>query len=353
MKRALKNLAALLIGTTAAFALAEIVLSWLVPAPLHYVYPQPQHLRDSQLGWVMRPGQSTFTIDRKLTTNSLGLRSPELNPQRSGKGLRVVCFGDSQTLGNGVGQDETYPAQLQTRFSSGSPAEVAEVVNAGVGGYNTTQEVNLLFRMAPLLSPDVVTIGFYLNDVGEARRKDMDILDDSGEERRRGLKRLTPYRLIYLMKRSRLVTLVYWRLRMLAADNEGNPLHQVLLGRTPPEYEESWRIIEEDLSRARGLAREKGFRLIVFPVPDGQEFLEDCPKEQYRSRFNALAGKLGIEHFDPTPVMKALGGTFDTYFITWDGHINPRTHGLIAESLYEMLTRPAPGAPAGGAEPTR
>jgi lysophospholipase L1-like esterase len=337
LKQALKNLAALLIGLTAAFVLAEIVLSWLVPPPLHYIYPQAQLLKDSQLGWIMRPGQDTFTIDKRVTTNSLGFRSPEPDPRRNAKGLRVVCLGDSQTFGNGVSQDDTYPAQLQALLASRNPEAGAAVINTGVRGYSTTQEVDLLFRIAPQLSPHVVTLGFYLNDIGEVLRKSLDILDESGEEQRRGFKRLTPYRLIYLMKRSRLVTLVYWRFRMLHAETEGNPAYQVLLGNTPPEFEESWRRIEEDLSRARDLARERGFRLIVFPVPEGQEFREECPREQYRSRFNALAERLGIDHFDPTPRMKALGGGFDRYFIIWDGHINPRTHGLIAESLYGML----------------
>jgi len=42
------------------------------------------------------------------------------------------------------------------------------------------------------------------------------MLDPStGEFKRTGIKRLTPYRLIYLVKRSRLFTLVDWRLRIL------------------------------------------------------------------------------------------------------------------------------------------
>jgi lysophospholipase L1-like esterase len=353
MRDLVKNLAALLIGLAAAFILAEIALSWLIPPPLHYIYPQPTHQRDRELGWIMRPGQGTYTIDKPVRTNSFGFRSPEFDPHRSGKGLRVLCLGDSNTFGNGVSQDETYPAQLQMLLASRISGAAAEAINAGIGGYGTTQEVDLLTRMAPLLSPDVVTIGFYLNDLGDAVRDNLEILDETGEEKRLGFKRFTPYRLIYLLKRSRLVTLVYWRFRLLRSGSERDPLHQVLLGRTPPAYEESWRRIEDALSRARDLARARGFRLIVFPVPTGQEFLEDRLEEQYRSRFITLAERLGIEHFDPTPRMKALGGSFERYFITWDGHINARTHRLIAASLYEMLAPAIPEARAAGPEPPR
>ncbi len=353
LQGALKNLAALLIGAVAAFILAEIALSWLIPPPLHYIHPQPTHQRDEVLGWTMRPGQATYTIDRPVRTNSLGFRAPEFDPHRSGRGLRVLCLGDSNTFGNGVSQDDTYPAQLQILLASRLAGGAAEAINAGIGGYGMAQEVDLLTRMAPLLAPDVVTIGFYLNDLGDAVRGSSEILDETGEVKRRGLKRLTPYRLIYLLKRSRLITLVYWRYRLLRSGSERDPLHQVLLGRTPPALEESWRRIEATLSRARDFARARGFRLIVFPVPTGQEFLEDRPGEQYRSRFIGLAEWLGIEHFDPTPRMKELGGAFDSYFITWDGHINARTHRLIAESLCDLLAPAIPEARASRPEALR
>lgn len=93
--------------------------------------------------------------------------------------------------------------------------------------------------------------------------------------------------------------------------------------------------------------------MIVFPVPAGQEFLEDRPEEQYRTRFVTLAERLGIEHLDPTPRMKALGGAFERYFSTWDGHINARTHRLIAGSLSEMLAPALPEARAAGPEAPR
>ena len=338
----LRNLVAASIGLAIGLVLIEVSLIWIVPPPLHYRYPQTLHVVDHELGWVMRPNQHAFTIAWPVVTNGLGLRSPEIAAVKRPGTIRVLCLGDSNTFGIGVAQEENYAARLQALLRGQGRAE-AEVINAGVGGYDTLQEVDLMERLTPTMKPDVAVIGFFINDIGESLRINKDRVIDpaTGESWRLGLKRLTPYRLIYLLKRSRLVTLVYWRWGILMAGK--NPDNEILEGRTPLPYEEAWKRIEDTLRRARRDAISGGYRLIVFPVPTGQEFMSTFPREQYRSRLASLAKTLGVEFLDPTPVMKAAGGGFDTYFVTWDGHINQRTHNIIARLLADKIGSGAAG----------
>ncbi len=332
MRYIIRAAAAILLGTVLGLIICELALVLLLPSPLRYYYPQPLHLPDQQLGWVMVPNQHSYTIDKPVATNSQGFRSPAVTVQRNPSSLRVICLGDSQTFGNGVAQDATYPARLQSHLSIQAPQGPVEVINAGVQGYNIQQEVDLLERIAPVLRPDFATIGFYINDIDEVLRSIALTLKE-GEFQRAGFRGFVPYRLIYALKRSRLVTLVYWRYRALKWNAKGNPLKEVLLGNTPRRYERSWELIEEALRRAQWVAAAHRFRLIVLPIPYGDEFLADYANEEYRSRFLALARKLGIDSIDPTPRMKEAGGAFDRYFITWDGHINRVTHDLIAQLL--------------------
>jgi hypothetical protein len=200
--------------------------------------------------------------------------------------------------------------------------------------------------VAPVLQPDVVVIAFYLNDLGEMLRRDLPGAVDplTNQFRRPGtIKRRTPYGLIYLVKRSRVVTLVSWQLRQQRARSREDENGLVLMGNTPPIYERSWRLVAQALARADSVCRAGHTRLVLFPVPTGHEFVKDYPHEQYRSRLLALADSLGIESFDPTPVMKAEGGDFKRYFITWDGHINRNTHDLIARMIEERLLPRHPG----------
>src|SRR5207247_10062661 len=64
--------------------------------------------------------------------------------------------------GYGVGQDETYPAQLGRLLNARGDANY-EVLNAGVNGYGTFQELGALKR-ALQYDPDVVVISSTYND---------------------------------------------------------------------------------------------------------------------------------------------------------------------------------------------
>ena len=87
--------------------------------------------------------------------NSLGLReSSETGPK---SGPRVLCLGDSTTMGLLVRAEDAWPEQLERRLG-------VEVLNAGVSGHNIGQYVANARRLIPLLKPDVVVVGLYMND---------------------------------------------------------------------------------------------------------------------------------------------------------------------------------------------
>ena len=347
LKRLVKNLLALGIGVLLAVALAEVALVWLMPPPVIYHEPQPSFDYDERLGWKLRPGQRSFTVGEPVTTNALGLRSPEVAAQEAEGELRILVLGDSQTFGNGVGQEETYPRRLEALLAARRPARRVTVVNAGVPGYDTGQEVELLERLLPVINPSVVVVGFYLNDITEAVYPDKSQAMDKeqGTFRRQGTTALLSEETIHLLKRSRLVTLLYWQLRQVGARGEASLFYLPLQGRTSPEIESGWSNIEAALRHAKSLVEARGGRLLVFPIPDPQDFLGSYPHEQYRSRLLSLASRLGLDAFDPTPEMKAGGKGFATYFLAWDGHINPAAHERIAERLADALG-PAPAAHA-------
>jgi hypothetical protein len=93
-----------------------------------------------------------------LGVNSLGFRGPEIS-SREGNHKRVLFLGDSIVFGTGVEPDQTIPAMLQQYLSPH-----AEVINAGVPGLSLSDEAALLAEWADVLQPDVVLVGFYLND---------------------------------------------------------------------------------------------------------------------------------------------------------------------------------------------
>ena len=345
LKATLLNLAAAGIGLAVTFVLLEFVLVWVIPPPLVWRHPQPLHRADEKLGWTMVPNQHAFTIDKPVVINSLGFRSPELSPRKDPRALRIMCLGDSQTFGFGVAQDETYPARLGALLARAMGDRPVEIVNAGVQVYSTEQEVDQLEQFAPQFEPDVVTLGFYINDIEEVLVGNKTSRMDSATGKfamGRGVRQLIPARAVYFLRRSRLVTLVHWRWKLFSTRGEANPETRVLLGTPPPKYERSWKIIEEALVRARSLTAARGSRFIVFAVPHPQEFAQAYPHEQYRSRFLDLARRLGIETIDPAPAIRAHGPDVQRFFIPWNGHISGEANALIADLLARAIAAPGP-----------
>ena len=92
---------------------------------------------DSELGWVNEPGMSDpdlYAPGRGITTNSQGFRNTRHFPVEVPAGrLRVICAGDSFTLGYGVADSDSWPAQLAALDPR------LETVNMGQGGYGVDQ----------------------------------------------------------------------------------------------------------------------------------------------------------------------------------------------------------------------
>jgi lysophospholipase L1-like esterase len=95
-----------------------------------------------------------------LRFNSFGMRDDEPRiPKPSGL-FRILCLGDSMTLGPGVPQDKIYPARLRALLAG----EAVDVVAAGVGGWNSVEEEHFLARNIDRLEPDLVLLLYVTND---------------------------------------------------------------------------------------------------------------------------------------------------------------------------------------------
>src|SRR5262245_41457465 len=93
-------------------------------------------------GWANNPGtkaeygEGEFRIE--VTHNSLGFRGPEVARELAADRRRVLVLGDSFAYGIGVEDDETFSARLQALEPR------LDVLNSGVNGYGTGQELLLL-----------------------------------------------------------------------------------------------------------------------------------------------------------------------------------------------------------------
>jgi lysophospholipase L1-like esterase len=80
-------------------------------------------------------------------------------PVARGAALRIVALGDSFTFGQCVGDDESFPAQLERLIAPG------EVLNLAVHGYGHDQMLLRLRRDGLPYRPDLVLLGFFNPDI--------------------------------------------------------------------------------------------------------------------------------------------------------------------------------------------
>lgn len=158
--RTLGQNAALAVGTIVILTLvAELILQFLIPV----VY-RPRFTRlDAEVGWYHNASVGTKSVlegHRYLESyNSHGFRSPEHTHTKPPGTKRVVVLGDSFVDGSEVGDDELFTWHLQQAMPG------VEVVNLGVYGYSTAQQLLALPRFGLPYDPDLVLVVTMSNDL--------------------------------------------------------------------------------------------------------------------------------------------------------------------------------------------
>ncbi len=236
------------------------------PAPVTF-----RKVDDDRLRFTNRPGarfESRYAYGDgrpplvvEGSTNRHGFRGPVVPIERTAA-RRIACLGDSYTFGEGVGDDETWPAQLARALADAAPDRPHEVMNCGVNAYDTRQEVRLLETRVVPFAPDVVLLAFFLNDAAvraEGRFAGVEfgapsalhrvLTTDERVRALRGLSRLADGLADRIVRREYLVFLGESRSRLYAQDSPG------------------WRMARDELVRARDLCARRGVEFVVVLYP--------------------------------------------------------------------------------------
>jgi lysophospholipase L1-like esterase len=120
---------------------------------------------DAVLGQRLAPNYDGWFAGVPARINSLGFRdSREYSIEKKPGSFRILVLGDSVTFGHGALYETTYPYLLEQQLRAWRPDVNWEVWNLGVPGYNTAQELAYLKLVEDRYRPDLVVVGFFLND---------------------------------------------------------------------------------------------------------------------------------------------------------------------------------------------
>ena len=97
--------------------------------------------------------------------NGDGLRDRDYPVERN-ENYRMIFVGDSLTFGWGAEREDTFEYLLEERLNESGEFEV---LNFGIGNFNTVQQFNLFKEKGLKYQPDQVVMFFFINDAEPIR----------------------------------------------------------------------------------------------------------------------------------------------------------------------------------------
>lgn len=131
-------------------------------------------IRSNSVFWHTSPDGSW-----KFTTNNKGLRSDRDFEYEKPEGtIRIISLGDSHTQGYEVRQDYTFSAIIEKYLKA--HGHNTEVINAGISGFSTGEELLFLENEGIKYKPDFIVLGFFANDFQDNIKAGFFKLDENG-----------------------------------------------------------------------------------------------------------------------------------------------------------------------------
>jgi len=393
MKNFAKKLLLILFGTFIGLAGCEIGLRLV-----GYKYSGSTYTADPLLGWSLRPGASAWEADEGVAwskINSHGFRDRERGLNKPPGVYRVAVLGDSGTEARQVDMDKTYTAltekELNRRRCMGE-GEV-EVLNFGVPGYGTCQELLLLRERVWKFSPDLVVLQVFTgNDIFNNHRalnvstpdlapyfllKDGKLrLDDSFRQ----APAFNPTRIKLkgvaadIMNSSVLLQMLYKLRRVRAQREELARMNATKvsadLNALPPEYQrylaflpptipsmvEAWQVTDALIAEFGREVRAHHAPLLIMLTPTKhQTYTDPKEEEEYRAKYKIDSLEYADDRIEQQarangiPVLRMTkplkeemrrSGEYLAGFANTapnQGHLNERGHRVVARELVQAI----------------
>jgi len=254
--------------------------------------------------------------------NALGMRGDEVEHTKPEGVVRIAAVGDSFTFGEGVRDEDTLPSCLRRQLAEALPELRVEVLNFGVSGYSTRDEVLVVRERVLSFAPDLILLIYALNDP-----------------------ELHPDHLLHRVfhrpaawERSHLLRLLahFARARAVAR----HPTYEHYL-HDPAEGH--WSSVQEGFRALRDATAAAGVPVLVclMPMLRGGAF-RDYPALESHERVAEEARASEFEVLDLLGPMRDSGHPATALRNAQDAHLNPLGNRLAAEEIFRCLSERYP-----------
>ncbi|MFO0984763.1 MAG: SGNH/GDSL hydrolase family protein [Planctomycetota bacterium] len=289
-------------------------------------------------------------LDVVVETNSLGYRNREIGPKTR---RRVLFLGDSITAADYLPEECCWVRKVEQL--SQSTSEPLETINAGVGGIGLQNELAILVETGLGTQPDVVVLGFYLNDVHESRG--VQIVQVPRALRWSWVAR-------HVWRAASLFTLLTgsevqqgiprseWEQWFLAARKQYHPakgdpkhepaaFHQLLLTQFGDWgnawYDGAWERMQPNFAELKRLAVTHQFQLLIVCFPVRPQVDADYLYDQPQRKLESVCRELAVPMLDLLPKLRAAAREDAAPLYFDQCHPTVRGSELVAAWVLEFL----------------
>jgi hypothetical protein len=280
--------------------------------------------------------------------NAHGLRGPEIALPKPPGEHRVLVVGDSYTAAVQLPEDRIFTTLLESKLNQARPGETFRVVNGGVNGVGTAEELLYFQHQGARLAPDVVVLQYAFNDIDDTRRHGGFRLTDDGIALREDLQHPAFWRGPLLALRDGIGnrSLAFYLLyRLLSGAHPGNaaaadaPVVQpgsAVPGDRDPDVTLVVRLATELVRTANAL----GAPVILLTIPSplyiaGGDPLYDRVVTAFRTLVAGTTNQLIVAD----PILLAAHRQGESAILANDGHLGEAGHRRVADVLAAAILR--------------
>ncbi len=395
-----KKLLLVLFGLLMGLFMSEVFLRVIgYSFPIFYTtdYYRGFALRPGIEGHYQREGGSYVHI------NSDGLRDREHTKAKPADTVRIAVLGDSFAEAMHVPMEQTFWSLLERKLQecNAFPGKRVEVINFGVSGYGTAQELMTLRQKVWDYSPDIVMLAFTTyNDIYDNSRalskteevpyfvyRNGELIYDASfrdsrtyRQRDSKLSRLGRWfddhlrivQLVHYIQFTAKFRLTDWRNRRraqssppsekkaatakapLTADDIGID-NMIYLEPQDENWKEAWRVTEGLILKMRDEVNQKGAKFVLVPLSNAiQVYPDPLVRQNFMNhigvstvfypnlRLKAMAGRENIDFLDLAEPMQVYADQNKVFLHGFgsdqgNGHWNATGHRVAAELIAQHL----------------
>ena len=310
------TLATLVISTLGALIVAEGILRFKNSSMKNYDIEMWRYARELKvrsdielLGHEHIPSKSAILQSVNIRINEKGLRGPAIHQYDKNK-RRILFLGSSVTLGWGVKENETVTERMREMFKN--DGHDVDVLNAGIGNYNSVRYVERFKKRLSDLNPTDIVVHYFVRDAVS--------LEAGGGN--------------ILLRNSQLAVTIWIAINRFLRSDSNISLEKYYLQVYSPKAEEFIKM-RQALKSLAIYCKKKNIRIYLVMTPDFHD-LVDYKFNFIHRQMKDLSIEDDYQFVDLLPAMKNLTSK-QLWSMPGDPHPNGNGHKIMAEVIYPIL----------------